>query len=469
MNLLSSMGVLLLGVFPGALIVHLIWDDEDIAALLLKLFLGIGVGLGITSLEYFLYLLFFAGQHFFIYIQVGISLVVLLISISRGKIRYKISFPRFQLKFWQLGLLVTVILTIMFSTLGALAVWNHRPSGTVDAYMIYNRTARFVYRDQANWLQSFSKQLDITLQANYPLLIPLNIASGWNIIGHETNDVPLVFSGLFMFACAGLFVSAIAMTKSIWHAGVGLIVLLNTTFFIMNGASQTADVPLSFFILSTVALIYLYVYKQEPRLLILAGLTSGLAGWTKNEGELFIISTFAELIISFFKRYSWRSLGLYLAGLIIPFAFILYFKLFLAPPADLLTNGFSQSIHQILDWPRHSTILNAFKSGILGFGESELGIIPVLLIYAVIFNVAWNKRLQPAYMAIFLMLVFQMAGYYFIYLITPNSVDWQLTFSLNRLLLQIYLAFLFLFFVLGSDIQMVFNFKDKAKASENTA
>jgi hypothetical protein len=469
MNLLASIGVLLLDIFPGVLIVHFMWDDEEITALVFKLFLGIGVGLGITSFLYFLYLLLFAGQHIFLYIQIGILLFLLLVAKSRRKLKYHLSLPGFQWKYWQVGLLITVFVMIVFSFLGALTVWMHRPYGTVDAYMIYNRTARFIYRDPSNWTQSFSKQINPALQANYPLLIPLNVASGWDDIGHETNYVPLVFSGFFIFACAGLFVSAIALTKSIWQAGVGLVILLNTTFFIMNGASQTADVPLAFFIFSTVALVCLYVFRQNPCLLILAGLTSGLAGWTKNEGELFIIAIFAALFISFIKRYPWRTLGLYLTGLIIPLAFILYFKLFLAPPTDVLSNGVSHSIQQILEWPRHITIFNAFKAGILGFGQSEFGILPVLLIYALIFGFTPKKSLQPAYLTILLMLVFQMAGYYIIYLITPNPLDWQLTFSLERLLLQIYLPFLFLFFVLVTDIQVILNYKDRLKQPESTA
>jgi hypothetical protein len=34
-------------------------------------------------------------------------------------------------------------------------------------------------------------------------------------------------------------------------------------------------------------------------------------------------------------------------------------------------------------------------------------------------------------------------GYYFIYVTTPNDVDWQLNYSLNRLFVQIYPAVVF--------------------------
>jgi hypothetical protein len=65
------------------------------------------------------------------------------------------------------------------------------------------------------------------------------------------------------------------------------------------------------------------------------------------------------------------------------------------------------------------------------------------------------------------MAVFQMAGYYIIYLITPNPLDWQLTFSLGRVLLHLYPPLLFLFFVLATDIQIGLNFKNKVKQAGN--
>jgi hypothetical protein len=44
-----------------------------------------------------------------------------------------------------------------------------------------------------------------------------------------------------------------------------------------------------------------------------------------------------------------------------------------------------------------------------------------------------------------------LAGYFFIYLITPRDIYWHLRFSLNRLFLQLWPSAIFLFFVaLGS-------------------
>lgn len=227
---------------------------------------------------------------------------------------------------------MVVLLAIAFSVSGAFTVWMHRPSGTWDAYQIYNRTARFVYLGQSDWLQAFSRKLDPVFHADYPLLLPMIIASGWDILGRESPHVPLLLSGTLMFACAGLFVSGLARVKSASQAGVGLLVLLNTPLFVITGASQTADVPLAFFILATAILVYVYALRPQPGLLVLSGLTSGLAAWTKNEGQLFLVVTGVSLFLAYMKAGPWSRPGYFLLGLFVPLAVVSYFKLFLAPP-----------------------------------------------------------------------------------------------------------------------------------------
>ena len=49
---LASFFVLLPGVLSGGLLVHLLWSDRRLSALLLKASLGAGLGLGLSSLLY---------------------------------------------------------------------------------------------------------------------------------------------------------------------------------------------------------------------------------------------------------------------------------------------------------------------------------------------------------------------------------------------------------------------------------
>ena len=318
--------------------------------------------------------------------------------------------------------------------------------------MIYNRTARFIYRGQTNWLQSFSGKLDPVFHADYPLLLPLSIASSWDSMGHESPDVPLILGGMFMLGCAGLFASGLAFVKSLSQAGVGLLILLNTPVFLIWGAAQTADVPLAFFMLATAILVYLYTSRRAPGLLVLAGLTSGLAGWTKNEGQLFVVVTGVSLLLAFLKSGAWPRLGYYLLGLFFPLAVIMCFRLFLAPTNDLFGAGFVGALHSSLDWHRHLTILGQYWQQLVSFGRSWIGVVPILLAYAVIFGSYPGKGSGRAVWIILLMVALQLAGDYFVYLITPHPVAWQLEWSLERLLLQVYLPALFVALVTLRDV-----------------
>lgn len=457
MNMMRAIAVFLPAACTGILVLHLLWNESQTAALFVKLFMGIGVGLGLSSLLYFFYLLVFAGSHFFLIVELGILVALLLVAIRRDRTRIHLPSLILHTNYWQIALLAAVLLAIVFSIGGAATVWNHRPSGTWDAYQIYNRAARFIYRGQAAWLQSFSTKLDPVFHADYPLLLPLSIASSWDALGRESPHVPLLLSATLMFLCAGLFTSGLALIKSLSQAGVGLLILLNTPLFIITGASQTADVPLAFFILATCILVYLYSSRPEPGLLVLAGLTSGLAGWTKNEGQLFLVVIGIALFLAFVKSGPWPRLGLYLLGLFLPLAVLAYFKLFLAPPTDVLGAGIPGAIHSSLDWQRHLTILGNYWEGLLTFGRSWIGVGPILLVYAVIFGFGPGNAPRRGHRIIMLILALQLAGYYFVYLITPHPVSWQLEFSLERLLLQLYLAPLFLLFVTLRDVRTLWD------------
>lgn len=360
MNALLGAATFLPPILIGVLVVHLLWRELFPTSLVMKLFLGIGIGLGLNSLLYFLYLLAFAGKHFFIIAELAILVLLLLAAVRRWRPRTNMLPAGPWLDYWKIGLLVAALAVAALAADGALVVWGHRPSGTWDAFMIYNRTARFVYRSQADWLQSFSTQLDAVFHADYPLLIPLSITSGWDALNRKSPYIPLFFSALFILGSAGLLASALALVKSSWQAAAGLIILLNTPLFLVTGASQTGDVPLGFFILATAVLLFLYAARQEPGLLALAGLTSGLAAWTKNEGQLFAAAASVCVVFVIARPRRWRDLNAYLAGLLPPLAIVAYFKFFLAPPNDLLAAGIVQSLQSMLQLSRHLIILGQY-------------------------------------------------------------------------------------------------------------
>jgi hypothetical protein len=450
---LLSIFVFLPPMLAGILIVHLLWPERGWKAGWVKVFLGIGLGLGQASLLDFIYMLLFSTENGFLFVQLALFAGLLIVVIVRERKNLRPSLPRIQLSRWQIILLAGLLIVIILSALSAVNVWAREPHGAWDAWMMYNRAARFIYRDQPRWLGSFSHQMDPIFHADYPLQLGMDIAWAWQAVGQETQRVPIILSGLFMLACVGLLGASLNLTKSLGQASIAWILLLGSSLIGNEGASQRADLPLAYFFLSTVVLIYFYASSKKPELLILAGFMAGLAAWTKNEGSLFVLVILPALFIAFFRQNPWRVLGWYLLGLAFPLIIVLYFKEFLAPPSDVLGNGIARSIQQALDVSRHITILKSFGADILSFGGWGIGILPILLAYALIFKLAPSSELRLAYLAIGLILILQTIGYYGIYLITPYDLQWHIDFSLGRLVFQLYVPFLFLFFTIITDVE----------------
>ena len=464
MALLTTIGIFLLPVLSGGMFVHLLWPERDLKLLFFKFFLGIGVGLGLSSLLYFLYLFAFAGRHWFVFIQLAIFLILLAFTIWKENKRGKFSLPRFSLTHTQIFLAGIAAVVFIVSLLGTASYLLRRQQGDWDAWMMFNRSARFIYRDQPHWLDSFSRQMDPIFHADYPLLLGLNVASGWDGLGTESAYVQMLQSALFALAALGILVSALASIKSLGQAALGLIVFWGTPTLVNEGAREMADLPLAFFILSTAILIYFYFVYKKPALIALVGLTAGLAAWTKNEGTLFVVAAGIGLMMASLREKPWRVLFWYALGLAFPFAIVIFFKLFLAPPSDVLSNGAARSIQQILGIPRHLEILQYLGRELFYFGgwTNLFGIMPVLLVYFLLFRLPVDKELRPAYIAGITMLAVQLLGDYGVYLITPYDLTWHLSYSIERIVLQIFPVIAFLILCASQTPENIFEGSPKS-------
>lgn len=452
--MLATSLVFLLPVLYGGLLVHLLWDESSWPAMLFKAFLGIGIGLGLWSLSFFAYLLAFTGQNWFILFEVAALGALLLLTFIRNR-RHPLRRPSLQgLSTWSslqkfLVALGAIVFTIsLFTSINYLL---RRRQGDWDAWMMYNRAARFVYLDQTHWRESFSRAMDPIFHPDYPLMLAMNIASGWDTVGRDTPHVPMVQSALFAIACAGLITSALALVKSVGQAALGVIILWGVPVFVNEGAREMADVPLAFFLSATGILLYLYHSQGKAGLLVLAGITAGLAAWTKNEGAVVVLGASVASIVICLRQRGWRPLLWYAVGLCLPMAIVMYFKFFLAPPGDILSRGPTDSLAHILDPSRHLVILQYFWQEIVGFGNwgippLAIGILPILLIFYFVFREPATRDSRAALLAGWTILVIQMVGYYVAYLITPYELAWHLSFSTTRIVVQVFplLAFLIL-------------------------
>ncbi len=469
-----SVTVFLLPLWMGMSLAHLLWPERRPAALLFKAFLGIGLGLGLSSLLYFLYLLAFAERRGFVFVQLAVCLVLLGSLLAQERRRGGFSWPRGRISRLQGFLLGAAGLVFVISLLSTASYLLRRKQGDWDAWMMYNRAARFIYRDRAHWLESFSPRLDPIFHPDYPLLLALNTASGWDLLGQETPRVPMLQSALFAVACVGILFAALILARSPGQAGLGVVILWGAPILVNEGARQMADLPLAFFILATVVLVYLYVVEARPGLLLLAGLSAGLAAWTKNEGSVFVLASGLSLLLAFFRHQPWRVLLRYLLGLAFPIAIVLSFKLFLAPAGDVLSNVPGRALQQLLDPSRHAQILRAFGHTLLRFGDWRtgawpLGLIPTLGVYFLLFRAPQPRSQRRAYTAGGAMLLFQWLGDYGAYLVSPYDLSWHLGYSIGRLILQVFPALLFLLLSATRSPESVFGQEAATLRSQHAA
>src|SRR5262249_61995088 len=115
----------------------------------------------------------------------------------------------------------------------------------------------------------------------------------WKASGGETVAATIALAVLFFLAAVGVTVGAVGLLRSASQAALAGILLVAAPTYLVDATAQCADLPLGYFLLTTVVLVVVASRSvpANPRLLALAGLAAGLAAWTKNEGLLMAVAT----------------------------------------------------------------------------------------------------------------------------------------------------------------------------------
>jgi len=263
---------------------------------------------------------------------------------------------------------------------------------------------------------------------DYPKLVSASVARLWSWAGAEPAVAAGLISIAFAAATVGVLVAGLAHLRGRTPALLAGLLLVGTPFFLAFAPNQHADIPLAGCMLAAVVLALLGDGWA------LAGFCAALAAWTKNEGLLFAI-VFA--LAGGWQ--TWRAgarrgpvrLG---AGLALGLLPVLYLKFALAPGSDLLAVPLGPRLAQVLDGARHRMILQTLWRDLAGFGEWQT--VPYLAM-ALPF-VAWRewRRLGSGLLPV--VLVVMLAGFYVVYLLSPQDLAWHLNTSLVRLLLQLW-------------------------------
>jgi hypothetical protein len=420
--------------------------------------LGIGTGAGIASCLYFLTLVS-AGPGFTVLasaegVALAICLALGLLAKGRG--------PRLD---WAEGPAVPWYLMALFALAIALAVTMflgavvYNPHGEEAAWSIWNLRARFLFRAGTFWRDAFSSDLSWS-HPDYPLLLPGLVALCWKLASQESTDGPIAIAFLFALGTTGVLVSALGVLRGKTHALLAGTLLTGTASFVALTAALYGDVPLSFYMLATLALLFLQDrYPKDLRFSALAGLMAGFAAWTRNEGMIFVVAVIVARVFALAKFRERAQLMLellrLLAGLAAPVAVVVFFKLRVGGTSDVFSVPAPAILKHLLDVGRWIMTAEGLVIVLLNFGRFLIPIALALTLYwyLVRFQVDSRDRaaLATAGVALGLTLALQLLGD----LLFADNLALEINTSFERILLQLWPSALLMFFLASGPLELI--------------
>lgn len=432
--------------------------------LIFTVFLGTGLGLGITSSTIFLWFAIF-GQPNLYYFLSEFSLVLILFLLATYSIRSS-KYPQSDSFIVPNEYLNTVIwlkylfFILLIFSLGsfALKAFVHDPHGKFDAWAMWNLKARLLFHGGTQWSSVFSKDL-ISSHPDYPLLLSASIFRMWVIIGTDSIAVPIIIAGFFTFGSIFLILEGLSILRGKNHGYFVAIFMLIATQYLKIGTYQYADIPLAFFILSTIILLTLKEKYPSAafRILFLAGLAASCAAWTKNEGLLFLALTIVVLItFNIIIKKQLRNITeifFFLFGLIPILGTEMFFKLRLATSNDLFNlDNLSNIFSYLGQLDRYQQIFLKFVEKIFLFNDGIFFIMVVYLLFSGLDKDFFNRRTLPPLVTL---LGLMFCGYFLSFLISPYDLRWHLNSALYRLIIHIWPSWVFLFFLCTKGAEKV--------------
>ena len=402
----------------------------------LEVSLGIGMGAGISSLIEFLLTWSGVANRFSL---LGIEIVALagagFVLARRDPSPAEESSKNPS---WIWLLRIAAIIASLLLVLGFSNTFTSNPTGEWDASAIWNLRAEYLAGGPATWRYAVSNYAN---HPGYPLLVSGFIARTWIILGNTGDAVPAALSLIFSLATLGVLSAALASISEAlgWLAA---LVLLATQSFVAQSATQYSDVPVAFFVLAATAMLACAVARDwPPGLLALAGIFAGFAAWTKNEGLPFAI---AIAIVALWRARS--GVKWLIAGAAVPILAALALKQFLAQGREsMFPQSAAQAGKMIVDPSRWAKIIASFAHNIWSLGTPWAHPILLLAILGFAFGFlprqSWKWWLALAPLAL-------IAADFGIYLMSMADLDWHLGTSNSRLILQVWPAFLFTYFLI---------------------
>ena len=199
----------------------------------------------------------------------------------------------------QLILVSLLVLAMPMAALIFLETQANYPDGSWDAWAIWNMRARFLTRAGADYAVGLRESIAIP-HADYPLLLPGLVAQWWLVLGAESVTVPAMIAAVFTASTVAMPAIALTLLRSRAIGITAALILLGIPFLMIAGASQCADIVVAAYIAATSIAVTFGLegpHRRNDAWFALAGLACSSAAFTKNEGQLFLVSFAAALIL----------------------------------------------------------------------------------------------------------------------------------------------------------------------------
>ncbi len=441
----------------GASIIAILFPNYKLRGiwLVFTISLGAGLGLGITSATIFLWLALIGPPDSY-YFAAELSLALVLALYAFYRIHYsaagtqKASGLNCEATPVTITWLRNIFLFLVLVSIGSflLKTFYQDPHGKWDAIDTWNFRARWLLWGGPHWINAFLLRAKDGL--DYPLLITASVFRMWQILGKDPIAIPILVAGIFTFGSYLILFSSLALLRGRNQGYLAAILLFVSTQFVNIGTYQYADVPLAFFILSTVILFSLknrYPEISAP-LVFLAGLTVSCAAWTKNEGQLFLVLVIFVYFIGQLGKKEWSNtlkecIG-FTIGLSPILGTLLHFKLnFTLENAHINADTLKQLGIYLLDIDRYILVGTIWINKFFTFND---GIVWLMAGYFLLSGLDKTDLIKKRILSHIILLVLMMCCYFFIYVIYTGNPRDLLSTSLRRIIIQLWPTWVFLFF-----------------------
>ena len=423
----------------GSLIVALPWPRAVRSDLPLILSLGLFVGFGVTSTLFFLASLV-SFQPAVISGAFELTFAAILVwrlKFRRSPAGLPPTSPNGRISWLHWALATALVQMAVVAAVVAWRAYLTEPYGGWDGWAIWNMHARFMLRAGPSWPDLLAAPPLNWTHPDYPRLVAASVARLWSWAGTETPAAAGLVSVAFAIALVGVLVAFVVRQRGRTPALLGGLLLLGTPFFVTFSSNEHADLPLAAGMLAAVVLVILAGENAASRgLWLLAGAVTALTAWTKNEGLLFAVVLAALVVGRGWRSGAPRHAMFFLAGLALGLLPVGVFKLLLAPANDLMAAPLGPRLAQLVDPARHKLILASLWRDLGGFGEWR--VLPYLAMAVPYFSWRIRRPLVGSERAIPLLIGLMLAGFYGVYLLSPQDLTWHLDTSLVRLLLQLW-------------------------------